>query len=130
MHRVTRHTNARIAPYGGLSGLFVCVPALYAFPLDALLMFCVQLALGLTCTACCAMQSIMLGGAVYYGFLPKLVEVASSGAIAAAGLSAAQNTPLGLVGYGIVVSVLEFLPLGGVNPKEMSEYFGKVSLVH
>lgn len=29
--------------------------------------------------------------------------------------------------YGVLVALLEFLPLGGINPKEVADYFGAVS---
>ncbi|GLC37261.1 hypothetical protein PLESTB_001142600 [Pleodorina starrii] len=74
------------------------------------------------------MMSIVLGGAAYFGFLPKLVEMVGGGPGAAAALSAAQASPLGLVGYGLTVAALEFLPLGAVNPKEMAEYFNMMNV--
>lgn len=70
-------------------------------------------------------QSIILGGAAYFGFLPKLLELCGEAA-AAAWLQSVQLTPVGLLGYGLLVACLEFLPLGGINPKEMAEYFNMV----
>jgi hypothetical protein len=32
----------------------------------------------------------------------------------------------GLVVYGCLVAALEFLPLGGINPKDVAEYFSAV----
>ncbi|EFJ48697.1 hypothetical protein VOLCADRAFT_90455 [Volvox carteri f. nagariensis] len=74
------------------------------------------------------MMSIVLGGAAYFGFLPKLVELLGGGAGAAAALSSALVSPLGLVGYGLTVAALEFLPLGAINPKEMAEYFNMMNV--
>ena len=37
-----------------------------------------------------------------------------------------QQTLPGLLLYGVFVFVLEFAPLGGVNPKEVAEYFNTV----
>jgi hypothetical protein len=33
----------------------------------------------------------------------------------------------GLLVYGLLVFLVEFLPLGSINPKEVAEYFGAVS---
>ncbi|GLI64245.1 hypothetical protein VaNZ11_007444 [Volvox africanus] len=74
------------------------------------------------------MMSIVLGGAAYFGFLPRIVEWLGGGAGAAAALSAALVSPLGLLGYGLTVAALEFLPLGAINPKEMSEYFNMMNV--
>ncbi|GIL45355.1 hypothetical protein Vafri_2609 [Volvox africanus] len=74
------------------------------------------------------MMSIVLGGAAYFGFLPRIVEWLGGGAGAAAALSAALVSPLGLLGYGLTVAALEFLPLGAINPKEMAEYFNMMNV--
>eukprot|EP00198_Chlamydomonas_reinhardtii_P008179 XP_001697516.1 preprotein translocase secY subunit [Chlamydomonas reinhardtii] len=75
------------------------------------------------------MMSIVLAGAAYFGFLPKLMEMTTGDPAIAAAVAAAQLTPLGLAGcYGLTVFALEFLPLGGVNPKEMAEYFNTMNV--
>ncbi|KAG2440274.1 hypothetical protein HXX76_004386 [Chlamydomonas incerta] len=74
------------------------------------------------------MMSIVLAGAAYFGFLPKLMELSTGDPAIAAAVAAAQLSPLGLAGYGLTVFALEFLPLGGVNPKEMAEYFNTMNV--
>ncbi|KAG2455040.1 hypothetical protein HYH02_000865 [Chlamydomonas schloesseri] len=74
------------------------------------------------------MMSIVLAGAAYFGFLPKLMELTTGDPAVAMAVAAAQLTPLGLAGYGLTVFALEFLPLGGVNPKEMAEYFNTMNV--
>lgn len=45
----------------------------------------------------------------------------------AAAIRSFQHTLPGLLVYGLVVFLMEFLPFGAVNPPEVSEYFGMVS---
>ena len=40
--------------------------------------------------------------------------------------TALQHTWVGLAVYGVLVASLEFLPLGGINPKDAAEYLNAV----
>ncbi|KAG2483194.1 hypothetical protein HYH03_017929 [Edaphochlamys debaryana] len=74
------------------------------------------------------MMPIVLGGAAYYGFIPKMVQLITGNPAAAAVIGEALTSPLGLVGFGLTVTALEFLPLGGVNPKDIAEYFNTMNV--
>jgi 2-keto-3-deoxy-6-phosphogluconate aldolase len=57
--------------------------------------------------------------------MPRLVELLGWQALGAH-LAAVQSSMLGLLYYGLLVFCMEFVPVGGINPKEVAEYLGLV----
>jgi hypothetical protein len=43
-------------------------------------------------------------------------------------LSCLQSSAFGLFMYGLLVFLMEFLPFGGINPKEAAEYLNTVRM--
>ncbi|KAG1665642.1 hypothetical protein FOA52_011236 [Chlamydomonas sp. UWO 241] len=73
------------------------------------------------------MMPMIFAGALYFGFMPKALSLIGWGAAAAA-LAEVQGSYLGLLFYGALVFCMEFVPVGGVNPKEAAEYFGLMNV--
>ena len=73
----------------------------------------------------CSLQPMIFASAAFYGLLPRAAEL-----LGLSGLSTAiyqlHASPWGLVVYGLLVFLMEFLPFGSVNPPEVSEYFTTV----
>lgn len=70
---------------------------------------------------------MIFAGALYFGFLPKGLELLGWHAMVES-LLAVQQSFFGLVFYGVVVFIMEFLPVAGIKPKEIAEYFSLMSV--
>ena len=68
---------------------------------------------------------MIFAGALYFGFLPRIVDLLGWEALSAS-VSAMQSSIWGLFYYGLLVFCMEFVPVGGINPKEVAEYLGLV----
>ena len=73
------------------------------------------------------MMPMIFAGALYFGFLPKGLELLGFHAMAEY-LYLVQNSFFGLIFYGLLVFGMEFLPVAGIKPKEISEYFSLMSV--
>lgn len=70
-------------------------------------------------------KPMIFAGALYFGFLPRIVDLLGWQALSAS-ISAMQSSIWGLLYYGLLVFCMEFVPVGGINPKEVAEYLGLV----
>ncbi len=68
---------------------------------------------------------MIFAGAFYFGFLPKVLSLLGWHAMTAS-LAAVHSSFVGLLFYGLLVFCMEFVPVGGINPKEVAEYFNLV----
>jgi len=73
------------------------------------------------------MMSIILAGAFWFVLLPSAAEFCGLVGLQQ-GLLALQSSYWGLLIYGLFVMALEFVPLGGVNPKEVAEYLSAINV--
>lgn len=76
--------------------------------------------------ALAAVQPVIMAGALYFGALPKLVAFLGLHSVGAS-LAAVQSSLSGLLFYGLLIFLLEFVPFGGINPKETSDYLIQAS---
>ena len=72
-------------------------------------------------------QPMIFAGALYFGFLPRLVELLGWPALSAS-VAAMQSSLWGLLYYGLLVFCMEFVPVGGINPREVAEYLGLMNV--
>lgn len=70
---------------------------------------------------------LIFGGLLWSAALPFAAE-AVWGPAALASLQAFQLSPLGLLLFGMSVAAFEFLPVGGVNAFEVSEFLGQLNV--
>ena len=70
-------------------------------------------------------QPMIFAGALYFGFVPRLVELIGWSSLSAS-VAAVQSSLWGLAYYGLLVFCMEFVPVGGINPHEVAEYLGLV----
>lgn len=73
------------------------------------------------------MMPVILAGALYFGFLPKALAFIGWQALESH-LAAVQSSLMGLLFYGLLIFAMEFIPLGGMNPKETADYLSQMNV--
>ena len=71
---------------------------------------------------------IIIASAASLGLQPRVAELLAWPEFGVA-LAAVQSGPAGIMYYGLFVFLMGFLPFGGIQPKEIAEYFNTVGVL-